>query len=231
MGIFDRIAQAARDFMGEDERQSPRRSYENIPEPQTTAFGTIDQHGNPRSRSYTTPTTPPPAGGAQDGAQSDEEALERYRYLLRTAPPEAIEQVHAEAFAKLTEPQRQQVLADLSAGLSAYERPSSADPQTMARAATRAEYLRPGTMERTLGGRQGSGFGAMVGGSLLGTVAGHVIGSALMSSFLAPAFASDGGEGDSGETSTEPAAGDAGADASAASGDLGGLGDFGGFDF
>ena len=39
----------------------------------------------------------------------DELAIERYRYLLRTAPPESIEAVHAEAFAKLTPEQRQQV--------------------------------------------------------------------------------------------------------------------------
>ncbi len=32
----------------------------------------------------------------------DEIAIERYRYLLRTAPPDKIEEVHAEAFAKLT---------------------------------------------------------------------------------------------------------------------------------
>src|SRR5829696_5902448 len=36
----------------------------------------------------------------------DEIAVERYRYLLRTAPPETIEQVHEEAFAKLTPEQR-----------------------------------------------------------------------------------------------------------------------------
>ena len=28
----------------------------------------------------------------------DEQAVERYRYLLRTAPPETIEEAHAEAF-------------------------------------------------------------------------------------------------------------------------------------
>src|SRR5690349_9236566 len=44
---------------------------------------------------------------AQDGRLSDEQALERYRYLLRTAPPEQIEQAHAEAFAQLTPDQRQ----------------------------------------------------------------------------------------------------------------------------
>jgi hypothetical protein len=35
---------------------------------------------------------------------SDEAAVERYRYMLRTAPPETIELAHAEAFAKLTNP-------------------------------------------------------------------------------------------------------------------------------
>ena len=49
-------------------------------------------------------------GGAPPG---DAQALERYRYLLRTAPPDAIEQVHAEAFATLTSEQRAQVLRDL----------------------------------------------------------------------------------------------------------------------
>ena len=41
----------------------------------------------------------------------DELAIERYRYLLRTAPPESIEAVHAEAFAKLTPEQRQKAHA------------------------------------------------------------------------------------------------------------------------
>lgn len=171
------------------------------------------------------PSTQPPRS-------EDEIAVERYRYLLRTAPPETIEQVHAEAFAKLTEPQRQQVLAELSAGLPPAEQPRSSDPQSLARAATRAEYTNPGFMERTLGGGRGNGngpsFGAMVGGSLLGTVAGYVIGSALVSSFLAPSFASDGGSQDgSGDGSGGDTSG-GGADASA---DAGGFGDFGGGDF
>ncbi|KAA9110869.1 hypothetical protein [Microbacterium rhizomatis] len=175
-----------------------------------------------------------PAQAANQPPRSEDEiAIERYRYLLRTAPPETIEQVHAEAFAKLTEPQRQQVLADLSAGLSAAERPASTDPQSMARAATRAESMNPGFMERTLGsggGRQGPGFGAMVGSSILGTVAGYVIGSALVSAFMEPAFAYDEGYGDG---SADASATDAGsADAGGADwggGDFGG-GDFGGFD-
>ncbi|WP_375384503.1 hypothetical protein [uncultured Microbacterium sp.] len=206
----------------------------------------------PRTTAYERPTQP----ANRPPRSEDEIAIERYRYLLRTAPPETIEQVHAEAFAKLTEPQRQQVLADLSAGLTGAERPTSTDPQSMARAATRAESTNPGFMERTLGGgggggfggggRQGPSFGSMVGSSILGTVAGYVIGSALVSAFMAPAFASDQGSGDgstdgSTDAGTETGAADTGAadagaaDAGAADGgwgggDLGG-GDFGGGDF
>ena len=44
----------------------------------------------------------------------DEIAVERYRYLLRTAPPEAIERVHAEAFAKLTDEQRAMIFEELT---------------------------------------------------------------------------------------------------------------------
>ncbi|MEG8037312.1 hypothetical protein QP157_18950 [Sphingomonas sp. LR61] len=55
----------------------------------------------------------PQWGGApaqqQGAATDDERAVERYRYLLRTAPPERIEEVHAEAFAKLTDEQRRMV--------------------------------------------------------------------------------------------------------------------------
>ncbi len=47
----------------------------------------------------------------------DERAIERYRYMLRTAPPETIEQAHAEAFAQLTPEQRQMVLQQLSSTL------------------------------------------------------------------------------------------------------------------
>jgi hypothetical protein len=186
--------------------------------------------------------------GMQPPRSEDEIAIERYRYLLRTAPPETIEQVHAEAFAKLTEPQRQQVLADISAGLPPAEQPRTTDPQAMARAATRAEYTNPGFMERTMGPqRQGPSFGSMLGSSILGTVVGYVIGSALVSSFLAPSFAYDqgyedgssaddgssGGDGSS-DASSDASAGDAGwADpgsgwgGDAASGDMGGFGDFG----
>src|SRR6188472_2698693 len=111
----------------------------------------------------------------------DEVAIERYRYMLRTAPPEQVEQAHAEAFEKLSPQQRQQVLAELSAAVPASERAQSDDPRSLARMATRAEMRQPGTMERALGGGRGMGMGmgGMIAGGLLASVAGAFIGTAI----------------------------------------------------
>ena len=98
-----------------------------------------------------TPGYAAPRGAGAPGRQSkdpDEAAVERYRYMLRTAPPETIEQAHAEAFAKLTPEQRRKVLADVSAELPPGERATSDDPRSLARMATRAEMRNPGTLER-----------------------------------------------------------------------------------
>ena len=153
----------------------------------------------------------------------DERAVERYRYLLRTAPPETIEQVHAEAFAKLTDEQRAQIYEELSRGGGTGERPLSSEPATLARAATRAEMRQPGTLERAF---QGPSLGGMFASSLLGSVAGFVIGSALVSAFLPWDAGSDGSaEADAGDS------GGAGGDGGFADGDFGGDADFGGGDF
>src|SRR5687767_9223986 len=82
----------------------------------------------------------------------DEQALERYRYMLRTAPPEAIEQAHEEAFARLTPEQRALALRELSQAVPEHERPRDDDPRSLARSATRAELRQPGMMERVFGG-------------------------------------------------------------------------------
>ena len=169
-------------------------------------FGTEEQSAAPR----------PPQRPRND----DEIAVERYRYLLRTAPPEAIEQVHAEAFAKLTDDQRKLVYDELA---QSGERPQGQDPASLAQAATRSELRQPGSLERSF---QGPSFGAMVGSSLLGTVAGYVIGSALVSAFLPTDMGGTDASGDAGADST-----DASADAGADSGGDGGGGDFGGGDF
>ena len=161
----------------------------------------------------------------------DEIAVERYRYLLRTAPPETIEQVHAEAFSKLTQEQRVLVFTQLSDGAPSGEAPRDSAPSSLASAATRQELRNPGTMERSLGGGGGIGFGSMMASSLLGTVAGYVIGSALVGAFLPDGNSGAGDSADSAASADSAgSAGDTGGDAS---GDVGGDfgGDFGGGDF
>jgi hypothetical protein len=130
------------------------------------------------------------------GTSADDQAIARYRYLLRTAPPEAVEQAHTEAFAQLTPEQRAEVLRQLSAELPASERagaPQHADPQALARMATRAELRQPGFLERVFGARGfgpgglapgGVGLGGMMAGTLLSSIAGTFIGSAIAHQFL-----------------------------------------------
>jgi hypothetical protein len=170
-------------------------------------------------------------------ASPDEQALERYRYLVRTAPPEAIEQAHREAFEKLTPEQRQQVLRELNATAPADERvadPARADPQGLARMATRAELRQPGTMERTLGGPGlgGPGLGGMFASSLLGSVVGSVIGSAIAHQLLggfghSPGVGAESGSDATADQGDESASNEADADEADTSGgsDSDGFGD------
>ena len=176
------------------------------------------------------PPAPRPAPAPQ--RSDDDIAVERYEYLLRTAPPETIERVHTEAFGKLTPEQRDLLFARLSENPNPTERPADAAPDTLAKAATRTELQQPGTLTREFGGQGGMSFGGMVGSSLLGTVAGYVIGSALVSAFLPADPGADGGS-DSADAADPSASdpsgggGDAGGDGGAG-GDSGGFGDFGG---
>jgi hypothetical protein len=173
-----------------------------------------------------------PAAGAS--RSEDEVAIERYRYLLRTAPPERIEQAHAEAFAKLTPEQRRQVLTQLSDYVPAGERAQSDDPRSLARMATRAEMRQPGTMERALGrggmggmGMGGMGMGGVIAGSLLASVAGAFVGTAIADAMFDFNDSGEGGDvaAEGGDTQD---VGDTGGDYGG--GDFGG-GDFGGGDF
>ena len=159
----------------------------------------------------------------------DEQAISRYRYMLKTAPPETIEQAHAEAFAKLTPDQRLMLLQELSADIPQAERgvgmTGKNDPQSLARLATRAEVRQPGTMERVFGGMgdRGRGLGGMMAGSFLSTIAGVVVGSAIAQSFLGDSNSSDASANDQ---SPDGPASDTSADAGSESGDFGG-GDIG----
>ena len=186
MGFLDRL-------LGREPREqtpgmyqgggTPRPQYQQTPG-QTPAYGTAPVYGS----------------AASTGRSEDEVAIERYRYLLRTAPPDRVEEAHAEAFAQLTPEQRNQVLAQLSETVPPNERATSDDPRDLARLATRAEMRNPGTLERNFGASRGPGFGSMLGASMLGTIGGMVIGSAVAdmmfgSSFGDPAQDFAGGDG------------------------------------
>ena len=169
----------------------------------------------------------------------DEQAVDRYRYLLRTAPPETIEEAHAEAFSKLTPEQRRMVLGELRNSAPAAERDSAAfnddSPRALARTATRAEMRDPGALERTWS-RMPAPAGLMGGGlmsTFMGVFAGVMIGNMVADAFLGDAgYDASAAEGDMSGS-------DAGADGSFAedpsggggfedAGGFGGFGDFGG---
>jgi hypothetical protein len=155
----------------------------------------------------------------------DQQAIERYRYMLRTAPPDDVERAHAEAFAALTPEQRATVLRELAQQVPPSEVPSADDPNSLARMATRAEMRQPGTMERTFAGVPGPGLGGM----FLSTLAGAFVGTAIADAFFSSEGTDASAEGADSEASAEA---DAGADAEAGGGDFGGgFGDFGGGDF
>jgi hypothetical protein len=108
---------------------------------------------------------------------ADEQAIARYRYMLKTAPPETIEQAHAEAFARLTAEQRRQLLKTMGGNVPPAERAMAeqggATPEALARMATRAEIRQPGIL------------GGVMAGSLLSSIAGAVIGSMIARQFFA----------------------------------------------
>jgi hypothetical protein len=176
----------------------------------------------------------------------DQQAIERYRYMLRTAPPDDIERAHADAFARLTPDQRRQVLDGLAGQVPTGDVPQSDDPQSLARMATRAEMRQPGTIERTFG-RAGPGYGGPgLGGMFFATLAGAFIGTAIADSFFndnpgaadaaaagdqsgSDQMSDSGSSGEFGDSSDAGGAGDVG---DGGFGEMGGgdLGDFGGGD-
>ncbi|MET3637793.1 hypothetical protein [Curtobacterium oceanosedimentum] len=137
----------------------------------------------------------------QGQADPDKVALAKYDYLLRTANPDQIEQVHHDAFARLTPAQRQQVRDRLNSELPPHEHLRDDSSGGMARAMTRGEMSRPGLIRRVLGGsgRPGGGSGrggAFAGGGAvgagamaLGGLAVAVAGGAVVSAAAAPVLA------------------------------------------
>jgi hypothetical protein len=170
---------------------------------------------------------PRDAGQPQLG---DEQALERYRYMLQTAPPEDIERAHEEAFARLTPEQRRQALQALARAVPPSE-VGGDDPASLARTATRAEVRQPGTIERVWGaGAPG------LGSWFLTTLAASFIGTAIAQSFFDDlGVDQESGQGAAGGGSDSADYGDSGGDelgeGDTYGGDIGDAGDFGGGDF
>ena len=134
--------------------------------------------------------------GSAAGTQSslDDQAIARYRYLLKTAPPETIERAHAEAFAQLSPEQRRRVLQELGSQVPEAERAAvlraGDNPGELARSATRAEIRQPGVMERVFGGLAAApggavpGMGGLFASTLLSSMAGTVLGSMIAQQFF-----------------------------------------------
>lgn len=139
---------------------------------------------NPRSG------TPRAAASAAPVSPEDRAAISRYNYLLKTAEPEQLEQVHREAFARLTPAQREQVEAQLREDLPANEQPASSNPDDLARSAVRGEAHNPGFLQKLFSKKRGSSAGtAALAGAGIGAAGGllaAVAGGAVLSSVAGP---------------------------------------------
>ena len=135
----------------------------------------------------------PTGGPVQDAAvgqtaasPEDRAAIARYDYLLKTAMPEQLEQVHRDAFARLTPEQRRQVESRLRDELPVGEQPRSSSPDDLARSAVRGEAHKPGFLRGLFakpgvagaaGAAAGVGVGAVAGGLLAAVAGGAVLSS------------------------------------------------------
>ena len=131
---------------------------------------------NAAQRGVTTPRNP--NAPSVTVTAEDRAAIARYDYLLKTAQPEQLEQVHRDAFERLTPVQRDQVSAQLSAELPAGEQPTSNSPVDLARSATRGEAHNPGFLRKLFAKPSGRGVGGALAGAGVGAVAGAGIGAA-----------------------------------------------------
>ncbi len=86
----------------------------------------------------------------QDVSAQEALQLARYKYLLRVASSDVLEQVHHQAFAALTEEQRERVFLRLRHDLPDGRRPASSEPAELARAAVTAHDDDHGYLVRML---------------------------------------------------------------------------------
>jgi len=215
VGMFDKLIQKGQKMAGEYLRNQMGQQKPNQPGGQgqygNDQYGTPRQGGTPYGNAphrnpqygsspygnapqYPGSTRPQAAPGIPAASAEDRAAIAKYQYMLQTAPPQDMERAHAEAFARLTPQQRALLQQELSDGLPPAERPRSAEPFDLARAATRAEVGRPGFMPnllsrssgtgRAMGAGAAGGLAAGMAGGLLAGVAGAFIGTAIAGPLL-----------------------------------------------
>ena len=142
----------------------------------------------PSSRNPYAPPAPGASRASQTATDADRAAIARYDYLLQTADPQRVEQIHREAFARLTPQQRTLVEARMREEFAPGERPRSSSPDDLARAAGRAEAMKPGRMRGLLSRVRGAGVGGAgiaAGGAAVGLL-GVVAGGAVLSTVAGP---------------------------------------------
>lgn len=185
------IVRTAADKLTGDDRSQQQRTH-----------GQQQQYGQPQQQyGQQQYGQQQPGGRPQQHGQADPDkvALAKYDYLLRTSNPDQLEQVHHDAFARLTPAQRQQVRDRLNSELPPHEHLRDESSGGMARAMTRGEMSRPGLIRRVLGGSgrsTGGRGGAFAGGAAVGAgamavggLAVAVAGGAVVSAAAAPVLA------------------------------------------
>jgi hypothetical protein len=199
------VRTAADKLTGDD-----RGGHDAARQPQQQSYGQ-QPSGQPQQTGDRPARTP--------STDADRVAIAKYDYLLKTADPERLEQAHHDAFERLTPEQRQQVLQRLNAEVPPHDRSTDASPAGLARAATRGETSRPGTMRKVLAGTAIGGGALAVGG-----LAVAVAGGAVLSAAAGPVLAQAADLG----VDFEGVAAGLGDTVSGGLGDLGDLGDLGG---
>ncbi|GAA4136723.1 hypothetical protein [Leifsonia shinshuensis] len=115
----------------------------------------------------------------EDGA-----AVARYERLVASSSSRTIQRVHVEAFEKLTPAQLDLLFERFTAEATpGGDAPADARPKSLAKAAARLEKRRPGAIRRILANSDDPLVAAVVGYSILDTIADIAVTSALWATF------------------------------------------------
>lgn len=125
---------------------------------------------------------PQPRSTATTQPSPDRSEGEQYELLLNSAPPEVIDEIHQEAFEKLTSDQRVHVfdtMVERAADTS--ERPVDDTPIALAKAATTISLRGQGRLERAFADRNAN---IVPGSALFAVFVGYAIGCELSLIYL-----------------------------------------------